>query len=442
MDSEFSTLSIEEKTEKLFDSMFSSQGVNFIDSAAEKSYKERAKRIKDAIQLKIPDRIPVIPTIGSFAAFYSGMTLQEVMYDASKACQASEKYSFDFKPDASSGFFGSAKLYDIINYKQYSWPRPGTAPDNPIQYIEGEYMKADEYDALIEDPSDFWMRVYLPRAIGALEPFSKLMPFSRVIEIVSINGFISPFGLPDIRNAFEALFRAGEEAEVWRKISRDSMKRILAAGFPSLRQSGTWAPFDLLGDTLRGTRGIMLDLYRRPGKILEAMDRLTPLLIKMGISSAHSSGTPLVFIPLHKGADGFISTEQFKTFYWPSLRKVMLGLIDEGLIPFPFAEGSYNSRLEIVSDLPKSKVIWRLDATDMARAKEILGDKACLFGNVPASIISTGTPDSVKAYCKQLIDVAGKGGGFILSTGSSIEKAPPANVHALIDFSKEYGVYS
>jgi hypothetical protein len=364
------------------------------------------------------------------------------MYDASKACQASEKYSFDFKPDASSGFFGSAKLYDIINYKQYSWPRPGTAPDNPIQYIEGEYMKADEYDALIEDPSDFWMRVYLPRAIGALEPFSKLMPFSRVIEIVSINGFISPFGLPDIRNAFEALFRAGEEAEVWRKISRDSMKRILAAGFPSLRQSGTWAPFDLLGDTLRGTRGIMLDLYRRPGKILEAMDRLTPLLIKMGISSAHSSGTPLVFIPLHKGADGFISTEQFKTFYWPSLRKVMLGLIDEGLIPFPFAEGSYNSRLEIVSDLPKSKVIWRLDATDMARAKEILGDKACLFGNVPASIISTGTPDSVKAYCKQLIDVAGKGGGFILSTGSSIEKAPPANVHALIDFSKEYGVYS
>lgn len=120
----------------------------------------------------------------------------------------------------------------------------------------------------------------------------------------------------------------------------------------------------------------------------------------------------------------------------------MLGLINEGLIPFPFAEGSYNSRLEIVSDLSKGKVIWRFDATDMARAKEILGDKACLFGNVHASIISTGTPDSIKAYCKQLINIAGKGGGFILSTGSSIEKAPPENVHALIDFSKEYGVYS
>jgi hypothetical protein len=302
-------------------------------------------------------------------------------------------------------------------------------------------MKADEYDALIDDPSDFWMRVYLPRAIGVLEPFSKLMPFSRVIEIVSINGFISPFGMTDVRNAFEALFRAGEEADAWRKVSRESMKRIVSRGFPSLKQGSSWAPFDLLGDTLRGTKGIMLDLFRRPAKILEAMDRLTPLMIKLGVSSARAAGSPLVFIPLHKGADGFISAEQFKTFYWPSLRKVMLGLIDEGLIPFPFAEGSYNTRLEMITDFPKGKVVWRFDATDMARAKEILGDKACLFGNVPASIISTGTPDSVIAYCKQLIDVAGKNGGFIISTGSSVEKAPPENLHAMIDFSKKYGAH-
>jgi uroporphyrinogen-III decarboxylase len=171
------------------------------------------------------------------------------------------------------------------------------------------------------------------------------------------------------------------------------------------------------------------------------MERLTPLMIEMGVSVARASGSPLVLIPLHKGADGFMSDEQYKAFYWPTLKKVILGLIDEGLIPSVFAEGSYNSRLEIIRDLPKGRVIWRFDDTDMARAKEILGDSACIYGNVPAAILSTGTTDEVKSYCKQLIDVAGKGGGFILSTGSIIDTAKPENLRAMIEFTKEYGIY-
>jgi hypothetical protein len=428
----------QEKPENLFDAMFSAEKIEFIDTAAEKSYVARAKRIKEAIQLKVPDRVPVMPAVGSFPAFYSGMTLQEVMYDANKACRAVEKYLIDFTPDAAGGFVAPAKPYDILDYKQYQWPGPGRSPESPIQYVEGEYMKAEEYDALIRDPSDFWMRVYLPRAFGALEPFSKLMQFSKVIEIVSINSFVTPFGLPEVQDSFQALFKAGEEVGKWRQVTNESMKRIRAAGFPVVRQGNSWAPFDLLGDTLRGTRGIMMDMYRRPEKILEALEKLTPLMVRLGADSAFAAGSPLVFMPLHKGADGFMSDTQFKTFYWPTLKKVIQGLTDEGYIPFLFAEGSYNTRLETVQELD-GKVIWRFDETDMAKAKEILGKKACLYGNVPAARVAVGTPETIKAYCKKLIDIAGKGGGFILSTGSSIEKAPPENVHALIDFSKEYG---
>jgi hypothetical protein len=121
--------------------------------------------------------------------------------------------------------------------------------------------------------------------------------------------------------------------------------------------------------------------------------------------------------------------------------KVLLGLIDEGLIPMLFAEGSYNTRLEIIRDLPKGKVVWRFDQTDMARAKEVLGDRACIYGNVSVAILSTGTTDDVKAYCKQLIDVAGKGGGFILSSGATLDTAKPENVRAMIEFTKQYGIY-
>jgi hypothetical protein len=441
LNKEEAELSPEAKLEEMSESWLTPQGIDFISPEAEQAYRERATRIKDAIQLKVPDRVPVIPSVGFFPAHYAGITTQEAMYDYEKSCQAYEKYTFDFAPDAHRGPYGLGKAYNIIDYKLFVWPGHGTGVNMPFQCVEGEYMKADEYDALIQDPSDFWMRVYLPRIIGALEPFSKLSPFHRVIEIAGVGSFVSQYGRPEIRAAFEALFQAGEEALKWREVLITSHKKVMAAGFPMLRGGRCRAPFDVLGDTLRGTRGIMLDMYRQPDKLIEAMERLTPLMIEMGVSEARSAAIPLVLIPLHKGADGFMSDEQYKTFYWPTFRKLMLGLIEEGCIPLPFAEGSYNSRLEIIRDLPKGKVVWMFDKTDMARAKEILGDRACIYGNVPGATLSTGTTDDVKAYCKQLIDVAGRDGGFILSSGAILDTAKPENVRAMIEFTKEYGIY-
>lgn len=441
MNKEEAGLSPEAKLEKKFQSWVAPPGIDFVSPEAEQAYRERATRIKSAIQLKVPDRVPVIPLVGFFPAHYAGITTQQAMYDIDKACQAYEKYTFDFAPDAHRGPYGLGQVYDIIDYKLFVWPGHGVGVNMPFQCVEGEYMKADEYDALIQDPSDFWMRVYLPRIIGALEPFSKLSPFHRVIEIAGVGSLVLRYGRPEIRAAFEALFQAGEEAMKWREALITSHKKVMAAGFPMLGGGRCRAPFDVLGDTFRGTRGIMLDMYQRQGKLIEAMERLTPLMIEMGVSGALSAASPLVLIPLHKGADGFMSDEQFKTFYWPTFRKVMLGLIEEGCIPLPFAEGSYNSRLEFIRDLPKGKVVWIFDTTNMARAKEILGDRACIYGNVPTDILCTGTTNDVKAYCKQLIDVAGKGGGFILSSGVILDTAKPENIRAMIEFTKEYGIY-
>jgi uroporphyrinogen-III decarboxylase len=161
----------------------------------------------------------------------------------------------------------------------------------------------------------------------------------------------------------------------------------------------------------------------------------------MGASAAKMNGNPIVFIPLHKGADGFLSDEQFKKFYWPSLRNLFLGLINEGCVPFPWAEGGYNSRLEIVADIPAGKVIWGFDATDMAKAKKALGKVACVTGNVPMSLLQIGTPGDVKTYAKKLIDSCGQGGGYIMMNGASIDEAKPENMKAWIDYSQEYGVY-
>jgi uroporphyrinogen-III decarboxylase len=37
-----------------------------------------------------------------------------------------------------------------------------------------------------------------------------------------------------------------------------------------------------------------------------------------------------------------------------------------------------------------------------------------------STLMAVGTPDEVKAYCKELIEVAGKDGGFILTNGCAL----------------------
>jgi uroporphyrinogen-III decarboxylase len=185
----------------------------------------------------------------------------------------------------------------------------------------------------------------------------------------------------------------------------------------------------------------MMDLFRCPDEVEEACERITPLMVKAGVLGARASGGHFIFIPLHKGADGFMSDGQFQTFYWPTLRKVLIGLIDEGLVPVPFAEGSYNTRLELISDLPKGKTIWIFDRSDMKRVKETIGQVACIQGNVPLSLMCTGSVDQVKACCREVIEVAGEDGGYILSTGGSLQGARAENVKAFIDAGREYGGY-
>ena len=73
----------------------------------------------------------------------------------------------------------------------------------------------------------------------------------------------------------------------------------------------------------------------------------------------------------------------------------------------------------------------------------MLGDIVCLRGNVPASMLTTGTPDDVRAYCRKLIEVAGKGGGLIVDGGIGIpDESRTENVRAMFAATREFGVYT
>ena len=417
--------------------------LQFQSPEAEANYKASITRITDAVQLKEPDRVPVTVLPSMFPFTNAGMTVEEAMYDYDKCSAAFKEFILEFEPDMHIGAAapGPGKFYEILDYKLYSWPGHGVAPEHSYQCNEGEYMAAEEYDLLMMDPSFYFRNFYLPRVFGALGGFQMLAPWTSTLEMYGLAFNYVPFALPPVQATFQALFDAGAEALKWAVAMGGSNGELTTLGFPNILGGFTKAPFDVIGDTLRGTKGIMLDMYRRPEKLLAAMDALVPIMIGMGVGAAQQTGNPLIFIPLHKGADGFISDEQFKKFYWPTLKQVIVGLIENGCIPFPALEGHWDSRLEVIQDIPKGKTAWMVDQSDIQRVKATLGKNACLIGNVSSSMLNLSTPQDVSDYVKNLIDTVGQGGGLIVGNGAFFDEAKPENIKAMVDTAREYGVY-
>ena len=60
---------------------------------------------------------------------------------------------------------------------------------------------------------------------------------------------------------------------------------------------------------------------------------------------------------------------------------------------------------------------------DIFKLKEKYGDKMCFIGNVSPQDLSDKDPDTIRDYTKKLIKHIAPGGGFILSSGHSINPA-------------------
>ena len=196
-------LTPEQRYEARMQAWFASEAnIDFVSDEARNAWRERMQMLRDAIELKKPKRVPVLPTGGLLPARYAGITAREVYYDYDKAAQAWLKFNADFDFDAAFSTFAvvfPGDLYNILDLKLISWPGHGTGDDVHFQYNEREWMHADEYDLLINDPSNFWQRYYLPRIFGALEPLSIPDPATDIWEPPINPPTFFPFSLEPVQ---------------------------------------------------------------------------------------------------------------------------------------------------------------------------------------------------------------------------------------------------
>ncbi len=412
--------------------------------SVKKLYEERNKRVNDAVQLKITDRVPIEMSFGYFPAKYMGLPCSVVYYEPQKWLEAVKKTVVDFEPD--SVFYIQAlspgKVLELLDPKTTRWPGHGVPLNHGNQAIEGEWMKADEYGLIMNDPTDFMLRYYLPRTVGVLEPFAKLPPLGEMgMGFMSAMSLAEAFAQPEMAAAIERLQQAGRESIAWRKSIPDLTAEVEKLGFPVGGVGGGGPPFDNVMNSLRGMPGAMTDMYRQPEKLLEMESIFLNRTLARIAAMPQRTDSPRVFMATHRGSDGFMSLKQFDKFYWPFFKKIVLAVIEKGMTPAIFFEGDWTKRVEYLLELPKGKILAHLDSTDIFHAKDVLKGHICLRGNVPGSLLTAGTPQDVKDYCKKLIDYVGKDGGLVVCPRVVPDDAKAENLHAMIDFTKEYGVY-
>lgn len=411
--------------------------VEFVSGEAETAYKERIDRIRKTYDIEPADRIVADLSMGVFE--YSlrrkGLTGKDIMYHPEKMHEPALEFNLEFQLDTAVVPFGyPGHAWDTLGVSTYRWGGRHLSDEQTIQMVEGEYMTADEYPEFIADPSGFFLRKYLPRMFSELEGLSMLPNFPQIVESLDVMNIAMPFALPPVQAALNKLMEAGQQVMEFLEVSGKTGAEIATNGFPGM-PPGVFckAPFDFLGDTLRGTKGILTDLYRRPDDVIAACEAYVPVLVGPVIQQADMMGSPGVMMPLHKGADSFMSQEQFETFYWPTFKTIMMAFYEEGLTNALFVEGSYNNRLETIAEMPEKSCYWFFDQTDMRKVRDILGGKAIVGGNVPASLMSIGSADEVRAYCEELIEIFEDTPGYVMTPGCNFEWTTDENVIAYRD---------
>jgi hypothetical protein len=393
----------------------------------EQLYAERLKRYVTAMRNEKPDKIPIRPFVAEFTAKYAGYTCQEVTHDYEKAFAAARKCAADFDWDAvvSNMVYVWTGLTQAIGLKYYGVPGIDIPPDTGFQYLEPPeekaFMKPDEYDQLIEDPTGYLFNVWLPRVsadVGAIgEPTSFRNNLSFLKGGMAMLTYFNSFA---------------KQNELLRSES----------GTVSAIAGILKAPFDILADKLRGYLGLVTDVHERPDKVLAACEALMPHLTHVAISGADPDKNVPIGFWMHRGCVPFFSQQHFEKFNWPTLKPIIEEIWASGHQTLFYAEGNWDAHLNAFAELPEQSIVYHVDQGDISKAHKAIGHKFCISGGIPNWLLSTGTPAEVRDYCKKVIDGVAGDGGYIMDAGAIVQNdAKIENIKAMTEFTREYGVY-
>lgn len=374
------------------------------------------ERIEKAINLEEADRVPVAPLLDYDAARYYGITIKEFFFNPKQA-EAAFDSAFNRLGGIDMIVQNPTNSYALKYYSPWSpteslyysnWKLPGKdLPDDVIaQFDEKPIMSENDYDRLLNE--------------GLLSFFN--FKKAGFLKLLTTEG--------KARRGRAAFYR----------------KWVVERKVPVMMGGETTIPFEVLS-YMRGIQNFLIDLFRRPEKVIEACNWMIDAMITFGLIQAQEvpPNTPFackgIFQGSARSSADFISPKQFEKFSLPHLRRITEEFAKIGFYSHFHHHSNWTPFLEYFKEFPKKKCVMYLDdRTDIFKAKKVLGDTMCIMGNVSASLLANGTPSDVEKTVKDILDKCADGGGLIISAENPVN-CKFENLKALVDATKKYGVY-
>ena len=381
------------------------------------------ERLATVINLGEPDRVPVSMMFYYYAPFHTGTQMgqylnrQDVYMDTMREVYSDlGPWDMYYNINPINRF-----IYTYAMMMRALWPGIELPDDGVVITDEVRYLEQEDYDAIIKQSGlsfplrDMLFRVrMLSRFCVEVKGWSTARIFAKLLKDI-------------IR-----------QIHFWKK-DWNWWKRqgcVIQIGMEAEMPFDT---FSLARDVVNFSK----DLLRNGTKVRDASLALSRSHARINRYIASLSGVPRVQCYLHRTSNSFLSPKQFEEIAFPSMEIIIHQLIDHGITPLLHCDGDWLYNLQILRRLPARKCILELDGlTDIFKAKEIIGDHMCLFGDVPAAMLATGSEAEVDEYCHRLIEEVGRGGGFILAGGCEIpSNAKPENLYTMIHSAEKYGYY-
>jgi uroporphyrinogen-III decarboxylase len=364
----------------------------------------RESLIAAAIDLELPDRIPIVYQGEAFSPRYVGVSLATYATDPDAAVAATlaaleRLEGFDAISTVPGGRIGV--LLASIWMTHVSIPGRELPAESLWQAAERDEMKVADYEAILADGWTAFEAAFRPRVLDVAE----LAETDRWLEA-----------------GFDAVVVSFRER-----------------GFVPLSGAIVATPFERLCGA-RSMPEFFKDLHRRPKLVAQVMDAMLPTIVEEALAVAQACSLPSIWIGGWRSASGMLTRSMWEDFVFPHLKTLVTALVDAGIKPTLHFDQDWTRDLPRLRELPARGCILNLDGTtDIRRAKEVLGDHMAIMGDVPATLLATGSPADVRVYVRRLIADVGPR-GFLLAPGCDIPvNARPENVEALVAAGLEYG---
>lgn len=364
-------------------------------------YQKHLQRTMNAVQMKPVDKIPFSYSGPAYLAKRQGLKVSEFVSDLKTAVRASADFCLQH-PGVDSIHSPTMGVYNLPVLWLSEVKVPGKdLPENEIwQMFEKENMAFEDYEHIIQKGYMKWFLRFAKEKLG--NPLPKTLPF---------------------------LMSAKRTERVMR----------MQAGIPIMNGASIGSPMECFCGG-RQMANFLMDMMEEPELVKAAMDTAQKSLCRLFEMQLKINKPVAAWVGGWRAAPQMISHDSFMEFAWPYIKELIQIALKHNVVPVLHFDSCWDREMETLKELPPRSCILMLDGTtDMRKAREVLDDRMCLLGDVPATMLAFGSAAEVYQYCTNLISDVGPKTGFILSSGCDVPyNAKDENVDAMIQASLDF----